>query len=81
MEFILTKSNKYNIEKPIDDSRLYQIEVKCEFQSEPQKVWAIKINSLKELMNLRDITGNLIITTFEGNRNYCELLIYDGYIE
>lgn len=45
------------------------------------EIWCIKINTLKELLNLQHKYGDIILKRCYKNKNIGELEIYDDYIE
>ena len=45
------------------------------------EIWAIKIDTLEDLLKLTDKYGDLVITTAYENNNIYEIEIYDDYRE
>jgi hypothetical protein len=64
---IISANNKF------DCQHIYR-----EFNDE---IWCIKINSLKELLELQDKYGDIILSTSFKNDNIRKLEIYDDYRE
>ena len=51
------------------------------YKDRKEKVWMVKIGTLKELMNFKDKYGDIIIQNSIIYKGYDEILIYDDYIE
>lgn len=88
MEFKIARASNWGYfateEKPIRDKRVYsKIIPKWEnVDDEMVKRWFIQINTLEELMELREqVKSDLIIGEAYEDKNITEILIYDDYIE
>ena len=46
-----------------------------------EKVWMIKINTIKQLMDFQYKYGDIVIRDSIIYKGYSEILIYDDYIE
>lgn len=51
------------------------------YKNKKEKVWMVKINTIKELMDFRNKYGDIIIRSSILYGEYDEILIYDDYIE
>ncbi len=45
------------------------------------KVWMVRINTIKQLMDFKDKYGDIVIGDSIIYKGYSEILIYDDYIE
>lgn len=79
MEYIVKRASQWNKEiRPCEEA----IQKTIPYKEGKEKVWMIKINTIKELMNFKDKCGeDIIIRDSIIYKGYSEILIYDDYIE
>ena len=51
------------------------------YKDSKEKVWMIKINTIKQLMDFQYKYGDIVIRDSIIYKGYSEILIYDDYIE
>lgn len=78
MKFIVKRASQW-INEPCPCEEAKQDTVP--YKDGKEKVWMIKINTIKELMNFKHKYGDIIIRDSISYVGYSEILIYDDYIE
>lgn len=78
MKYIVRRASQWDNEvKPCEEAKQENIP----YKDRKEKVWMIRIGSLKELMNFKDKYGDIIVQDSIIYKGYNEILIYDDYIE
>jgi hypothetical protein len=78
MKYIIKRASEWNDEiSPCEEAKKETII----YKDNKEKVWMIKINTIKDLMNLQYKYGDIIIGDSIRYKGYHEILIYDDYIE
>ena len=78
MKYIVRRASVWSGEtQPCEQAKQEAIKHK----DRKEKVWMIRIGTLKELMNFKDKYGDIIIQDSIIYKGYNEILIYDDYIE
>lgn len=72
MRYRVDRASNYKNAKPCDGA--YSVG-KNEYG---ENIWCVDINSLDELHHFIEMNGDIVLFM---NSNWCDLLIYDGYIE
>lgn len=78
MKYIVRRASQWNDEvKPCEEAKQENVS----YKGRKQKVWIVKIGTIKELMNFWSKYGDFIIRDSTLYKGYYEILIYDDYIE
>ncbi len=78
MKYIVKRASQWSQEiQPCEEARREIIP----YKDGKEKVWMVKIGTIKELMNFKDKYGDIIIGDSIIYKGYSEILIYDDYIE
>lgn len=78
MKYIVRRASIWNDDTcPCEEAEQKTIPNK----GEKRKVWMVKINNLKNLMEFKEKYGDIIIQDSILYKGYTEILIYDDYIE
>ena len=78
MKYIVRRASQWgNKIQPCEEAK--QETISCKDSKE--KVWMIKINTIKQLMDFQYKYGDVIIQDSIAYKGYSEILIYDDYIE
>lgn len=78
MKYIIKRASEWDDEiSPCEEAKKETII----YKDNKEKVWMIKINTIKDLMNFQYKYGDIIIRDSIIYKGYSEILIYDTYIE
>ena len=78
MKYIVKRASQWgNKIKPCEEAK----QITIPYKDGKEKVWMIKINTIKQLMDFQYKYGDIIIQDSIIYKGYSEILIYDGYIE
>ena len=78
MKYIVKRASQWSKEvKPCEEAKQEDIP----YKDGKEKVWIVKINTIKQLMDFQYNYGDIIIRDSIIYKGYSEILIYDDYIE
>ena len=81
MEYIVKRASQLgNKIQPCEEANQETVAYNAYKDSE-EKVWTIKISTIKQLMDFQYKYGDIIIRDSIAYKGYSEILIYDDYIE
>lgn len=78
MQYIIRRASQWRDDVcPCEEAKQETIS----YEGKKAKVWLVKIETIRELMNFRNKYGDIIIRDSILYEGYYEILIYDDYIE
>ena len=85
MEFKISRTSMWNDKKPCDNAyrkKIIRVDERG-FKSfeDHDEIWVIEINTLEDLLDLKEKYGEIIVCTAYENPNINELEIYDDWRE